>query len=163
MKGRTQDERNANQREYRRANGNAATNKYEHTKHGKLMRNYRNMKSRIEGVQWLKAHLYAGKSLLPKDEFYAWAMGCNAFHRLYREWVESGYDRKLAPSVDRKDSRLGYEVGNMEWVTHSENSRRGAVSPRRRKALESITLARTITNPPNRPAANDPAPQSVAA
>lgn len=144
----------AKQRAYRKATGNAATKKYEHTKHGKLMRNYRNMKSRIEGVQWLKAHLYAGKSLLPKDEFYAWAMECNSFHRLYQEWVESDYDRKLAPSVDRKDSRLGYEVGNMEWVTHSENSRRGAVSRFRRGALQKVTRAQTVTS---RPAANDPA------
>lgn len=148
MKGQTREERNANQRAYRQANGNACTLRYEHTEHGKLMRCYRNMKSRIEGVQWMKAHLYAGKSLLPKDEFYAWAMQSNAFHRLYRQWVESGYDRKLAPSVDRIDSTRGYELGNMEWVTHSENSRRGAVSPRRHKALASVMLARTITNPP---------------
>lgn len=118
------------QRARRKANGNAYTHKYERTKAGKLMRLYRNMKSRVEGVQWMKAHLYAGKSLLSKDEFYEWALGSNEFHRLYREWVESDYDRKLAPSVDRVDSALGYEIGNMQWVTHSENSRRGAVAKR---------------------------------
>jgi hypothetical protein len=127
------------QRAYRKANGNAATNKYEHTKGGKLMRIYRNMKSRVEGVQWLKAHLYAGKSLLPKSEFYEWAIASNDFHRLFREWVDSDFDRKLAPSVDRIDSRIGYEIGNMQWVTHSENSRRGAVSPRRRHAVRLAT------------------------
>lgn len=120
----------ARQRAYRKANGNACTLKYERTKHGKLMRIYRNMKSRIEGVQWQKAHLYAGKYLLPKDEFYLWAIASPDFHRLYAEWVESGYERKLAPSVDRKDSSVGYRPWNMEWVTHSENSRRGAVSKR---------------------------------
>lgn len=124
----TNEEYNAKQRAYRKATGNAATNKYERTKRGKLMRCYRNMKSRVDGVQWMKAHLYLGKSLLPKEEFYEWAMSCNAFHRLYREWVESGYDRKLAPSVDRLDSSRGYEIDNMEWITHSENSRRGAIS-----------------------------------
>ena len=31
-------------------------------------------------------------------------------------------------SVDRVDSSKGYELSNMEWVTHSENSRRGAVN-----------------------------------
>lgn len=155
MKGRTREEQNANQREYRRANGNACTLRYEHTEHGKLMRNYRNMKSRVEGVQKLKYHLYAGKYLLPKDEFYTWAMASNDFHRLYREWVDSGYDRKLAPSVDRVDSSRGYEVGNMQWVTHSENSRRGAVSPRRHKALATVTRAQTVTSSTARPAAND--------
>lgn len=47
---------------------------------------------------------------------------------------DSWYDRKLAPTVDRVNSTLGYEVWNMEWVTHSENSRRGAVSKRRNKS-----------------------------
>lgn len=118
------------QRIRRKANGNAYTHKYERTKVGKIMRIYRNMKSRVEGVQRLKAHLYAGKSLLPKDKFYTWALGSNEFHRLFREWVESGYNRKLAPSVDRLDSSRGYELDNMQWVTHSENSRRGSVAKR---------------------------------
>lgn len=123
----------AQQREYRRRTGNAATFKYERTKHGKLMRLYRNMKSRIEGVQKAKYHLYRGKYLLPKDEFYVWAMMSPDFHRLYAEWVESGYERKLAPSVDRKDSSVGYRPWNMEWVTHSENSRRGSISQHRQR------------------------------
>lgn len=124
------------QRAYRKANGNACTLKYERTKYGKLMRIYRNMKSRIEGVQKQKYHLYRGKYLLPKDEFYAWAVMSPEFHRLFAEWVESGYERKLAPSVDRVDSSIGYRTWNMQWVTHSENSRRGSVS-RRAQRLES--------------------------
>ena len=140
----------AKQRAYRIATGNAATLKYERTKHGKLVRNYRNMKSRVDGVQWMKAHLYVGKSLLPKEEFYDWAMASNEFHRLYREWVESDYSRKLAPSVDRVDSKRGYEVSNMQWVTHSENSRRGAVSPRRKHAMQITThrvgLVRSVSH-----------------
>jgi hypothetical protein len=115
----------AAQREYRRRTGNAAIIRYERTKSGKLMRCYRNMRSRIEGVQWEKHHLYAGKSLLPKADFYAWALADREFHRLHREWVESGYAQALAPSVDRINPAIGYEIGNMQWVTHSENSRRG--------------------------------------
>lgn len=116
------------QREYRARTRNSCTNKYERTKKGKLMRIYRNMKSRVDGVQWQKHHLYAGKELLPKEEFYEWAMQSNSYHLLYSEWVNSGYDRKLAPSVDRVDSSRGYTIDNMEWVTHSENSKRGAIS-----------------------------------
>lgn len=116
------------QREYRARTGNANTLKYERTKNGKLMRIYRNMKSRIEGVQKTKAHLYSGKTLINKEDFYAWAQGCEYFDLLFNQWVDSGYDRKLAPSVDRIDSSKGYTIDNMEWVTHSENSRRGAKS-----------------------------------
>lgn len=119
------------QREYRKRTGNAATLKYERTKRGKLMRIYRNMLSRVTGVQAAKYHLYQGKALLEKHDFYEWAIDQTDFHRLYDAWVGSGYDRKLAPSVDRIDSSQGYETWNMEWVTHSENSRRGAVGKRK--------------------------------
>ncbi len=116
---------NRRQRHRRRANGNAATKKYERTKGGKLMRTYRNMLSRVRGVQWRKAHLYSGKDILPKDEFYEWSLSDPAFHRLFDDWVASDFDRKLAPSIDRIDSQRGYVVDNMEWVTFSENCRRG--------------------------------------
>lgn len=92
------------------------------------MREYRNMQSRVTGVQKKKAHLYLGKELLPRDEFYNWAIFHIDFVLLYVKWVDSGYDRKLTPTVDRIDSDKGYCLSNMEWVTHSENSRRGAVS-----------------------------------
>ena len=125
--------RNERQREYRRANGNLCTLKYERTKGGKLMRCYRNMESRILGIQSAKHHLYRGKELLSREEFYEWAMASHEFHRLFREWEESGYQMRLAPSVDRIDSQRGYTPDNMQWVTHSENSRRGATSPHRRR------------------------------
>lgn len=133
-------DRLAYQRERRKADGNADTRKYEHTKAGKLMRLYRNMKSRIEGVQKAKHHLYVGKYLMPKDEFYVWAIGNPEFHRLFAEWVAADYCRKLAPSVDRVDSKVGYRAWNMQWVTHSENSRRGAVG-RKERRLESEAMS----------------------
>lgn len=119
--------RNKNEyiREYRQRTGNAATKKYERTPKGKIMRSYRNMQSRIEGVQGHKHHLYAGKELMPREEFYAWSLSDPDFIRLYTEWVESGFDRRLSPSVDRIDASLGYVAGNVRWLTHSENSRRG--------------------------------------
>lgn len=116
------------QREDRKANNNAWTKKYEKSKRGFLMRLYRNMKSRIEGVQKTKAHLYDGKSLLSKEEFYKWAINSSEFHRLFGEYEQSGYLRSLSPSADRVDSSRGYSTDNMEWVTMSVNSSRGAKS-----------------------------------
>ena len=121
-------EKNRKQREYRRKNGNVCTKKYEKTKKGFLVRLYRNMKSRICGVQKEKHHLYAGKYLLDKEEFYSWALNSFAFHDLFEKWEKSNYPRKLAPSVDRINSSEGYSIENMEWTTHSENSRRGSIS-----------------------------------
>lgn len=121
-------DRLSDQRARRKANGNAYTYKYEKTIKGFLMRLYRNMDSRINGVQAAKAHLYQGKFLLPRDEFYQWALGSPEFYQLFGEYKASGFLRALAPSVDRMNSDYGYTTNNMEWVTMRENSRRGAVS-----------------------------------
>lgn len=115
------------QRAYRRKDPKYYA-KYEKTKNGFLMRMYRNMQSRITGIQSAKHHLYSGKYLLPREEFYSWAKESEMFHRLFEIWTNAGYARKLTPSVDRVDSSQGYYLHNMEWVTHSENSRRGAVA-----------------------------------
>lgn len=115
------------QRQYRKKTGNAITRRYEKTHKGFLMRLYRNMQSRITGVQKAKHHLYVNKELLPREEFYNWAVNSDNFFILFSEWERSGYERRLTPSVDRINPSKGYAIDNMEWVTHSENSRRGAV------------------------------------
>lgn len=120
--------KNRLQRERRLKSNNAETKRYEKTINGFLMRLYRNMKSRISGVQKEKYHLYEGKELLSKDEFYEWAKSNDTFLALFDEYKKNEYDRRLAPSVDRIDSSKGYELSNMEFVTHSENSRRGSLS-----------------------------------
>ena len=122
------EEINRKQRERRQRNNNVYTKRYEKTKSGFLVRLYRNMKSRVEGVQKLKSHLYQNKDLLPKEEFYEWAMGSMEFHRLFKSWEKSGYERRLTPSVDRIDSSQGYTTENMEWVEFHINCSRGAKS-----------------------------------
>jgi len=110
-----------------------ADKEYEKTPKGFLMRLYRNMKSRIKGVQKKKFHLYEGKYLLPKQEFYSWAEFHPQYVQLFNNYVANGHDRKLAPSVDRINPDLGYIIENMEWVTMSENSRRSSVTRKRLK------------------------------
>jgi hypothetical protein len=106
---------------------------YEKTPKGFLMRLYRNMKSRVEGIQKKKYHLYEGKSLLPKETFYDWAEKHPSFVFLYNQYICNNYDRKLAPSVDRINPDEGYKLSNMEWVTMSENSRRSSITRKRLK------------------------------
>jgi hypothetical protein len=86
------------------------------------------MKSRVNGVLKNKAHLYCGKELLSKDEFYNWALNSNEFITLFNNYCSSGFDIKVAPSIDRIDSSKGYVIGNIRWITHSENSRLGTIS-----------------------------------
>ena len=115
------------QRERRKANGDAYTKKYEKTFSGKLMRTYRNMQSRVGGILSNKAHLYGGLDIMPKEDFYLWSTNDPDFHLLYDAWVASDYDKKLSPSINRIDTSIGYVLGNVEWLTHSENSRLGGL------------------------------------
>ncbi len=124
----TKTEFNAYQRDLRKHNGNGTTKKYEKTIPGFLMRCYRNMQSRVTGVQKKKAHLYLGLSLLDRQSFYDWARNDWQFYGLWLDWIKSDYDRKLTPSINRIDSTRGYEPDNIEWLTHSENSRLGNMS-----------------------------------
>lgn len=100
---------------------------YERTKPGKLMRTYRNMKSRVDGTQKSKSHLYLGLPILAKEEFYQWSLENPEFNSLFDAWVASGYERKLSPSIDRIETSDGYVLPNIQWLTFSENSRRGTL------------------------------------
>ena len=106
------------QQKYRIKTNNSSTHKYEKTINGFLMRVYRNMKSRVTGVQKLKSYLYLGKELLPKNEFYLWSKTNATFITLYKDWVYSGFKQNITPSIDRIDSTGGYTLDNIQWLTH---------------------------------------------
>ena len=113
-------------RGYRKHTRNAITRRYEKTPRGFVMRTYRNMLSRVSGIQHKKAHLYQGKPILERAAFYEWSLSDPSFNRLFEEWRLSGFARALTPSIDRIDSAGGYEPQNVRWITHSENSRGGS-------------------------------------
>lgn len=116
------------QREARKRTGNAITKRYEKTVNGFLMRTYRNMQSRVTGVQKKKAHLYKGLPLMSRKEFYSWAKADKVFTSLFSLWTALDYPRGLTPSINRIDSNKGYIAENVEWITHSQNSQLGAMS-----------------------------------
>lgn len=128
--------KNIKQRDSRKNNGDIHTKKYEKTRKGYLMRTYRNMLSRVRGVLKSKAHLYEGLEILPKDEFYSWSLNNPNFINLFNDYVNSDYDIKVSPSIDRIDSSRGYTLDNIRWITFLENSRLGAISPRRKEKHE---------------------------
>lgn len=113
--------------------------RYEKSKPGFLMRLYRNMQSRVTGVQKLKHHLYAGKELLLREDFYRWANESPRFHALFAEWEASGYERRLSPSVDRVNSERGYTIDNMEWVPFHENCRRSTYAKHGKARAKPLT------------------------
>lgn len=125
---------NWHQKERRRVTGDVDTKKYEKTFNGYLVRTYRNMTSRVKGVQKKKAHLYQGLEILDKESFYRWAKSNTEYQRLYEEWTASGHEYRLAPSIDRVDSSLGYTLGNIRWLPQWLNSKLGSEA-RRAKAV----------------------------
>lgn len=120
--------RNEWQKEYRKKNKDASTKKYEKTLNGFLVRMYRNMLSRVTGIQHKKSHLYKGLDILDKESFYSLCKNSNKFLTLWTNYCESNYDRKLCPTPDRIDSSIGYIENNIEFITHSENSSKGSKS-----------------------------------
>jgi hypothetical protein len=85
---------------------------------------YWSIRRRIEGRSEHDRPYYEGLPCVTKEEFLTWAMANPDYHRLFKEWQASGYDFPLAPSIDRINPAFGYEIWNMQFVTHQENARR---------------------------------------
>lgn len=73
--------------------------------------------------------VYRGKSknrfVLPKSEFTDLVMSSQEFANLRDEWLRSGCDDWLVPSVDRVDNDKGYTADNIRFTTRRENVTRG--------------------------------------
>jgi len=54
-------------------------------------------------------------------EFYDWIISKRAFHRIYNEWVNSGYKETEVPSCDRVNDRISYRFDNIRVVAWKDN------------------------------------------
>ena len=85
-------------------------------------RRYRGMKERTHGCRRNRRHTSAmNKPICSKQEFIDWSVTDPDYVRLYREWKDSGFKPDLSPSIHRLDESLGYELGNMKWLTRLEH------------------------------------------
>ena len=57
-----------------------------------------------------------------KKEFKEWIVSQTLFHELYDEWKQSGYLKRLKPSVDRKCDDIHYCMNNIQLMTWEENN-----------------------------------------
>lgn len=60
-----------------------------------------------------------------KEEFLEWLISQKKFHKLYNNWVKSGYEKNLSPSVDRLNDYKGYSFDNIQVLTWQENMAKG--------------------------------------
>ena len=86
-----------------------------------LCKTYAGMSSRVRGKATKRPDLYLGLPILPKDVFITWSKNNSDFLMLYKRWYTSGFDRRLSPTVNRKNSNKGYTLTNIEWMTNSQN------------------------------------------
>jgi len=72
----------------------------------------------------IKKSVY-GKEFLSKTQWTEWCYeegNYRKFVAIYNKWVQSKFDRRLTPSIDRINNEIGYKVSNLQWLTSSQNS-----------------------------------------
>lgn len=113
---------------------------YRHTLRGFLDQKYTAMSRRVRGKDRNCAHLMTGLPILPRKDFIVWAYAQENLVGLFTAYRNSGWDFKLCPVIDRLDEKRGYELGNIRFITQSENSIRAWRSEYR--AVRMLTVAR---------------------
>jgi hypothetical protein len=86
---------------------------------------YSEMSRRVKTFDPLRPNYY-GKSICTKEEFFNKFLSCNIFLSLYKKWQDSGFLRRMAPSIDRINNDLGYTLDNMQFIIHTENTGKSA-------------------------------------
>lgn len=94
---------------------------------------YYGIKQRCNNPKNPRYKHYGGKGIKMCDEW-------DSDYLVFREWAfQQGYENNKGMSIDRLDESKGYNPNNCEWVSLSENSRRGNLGKvKRRPSLEYI-------------------------
>lgn len=66
---------------------------------------------------------YKDMDRMSREEFMETFVDDDNLHELHKRWRLKGYLRKDIPSIDRIDPKKGYILGNVRWLTLSENSK----------------------------------------
>src|SRR3990167_8330451 len=101
---------------------------YRKTFRGYIVGMYMNMRQRVLGQIRGNAHIYGGLPILPKRDFYEFAASRAGLRKMFVAYEQSGYRKRLAPSVDRIEGNRGYVLDNIRiiplWQNISRSSRR---------------------------------------
>jgi hypothetical protein len=90
----------------------------------KLKSTYSSMKTRSK-FRALKNGLNEDSfEIIGIDEFINWSINESSLLLLMDEWELAGKTRATCPSIDKIQPEKGYIIGNLQWLTISENSRK---------------------------------------
>jgi hypothetical protein len=110
--------------EYRRANLAQVmehNREYRRSRPGIIVKCYHDIVARVRGGKYHSS--YVGLPVMPRREFYRWAMCQPDLVKLLGRYRDSGYNREQAPTLARIDRRRGYVAGNLKWTTFEANRR----------------------------------------
>ena len=62
---------------------------------------------------------------LAKDDFILFSRSDESLKILIEEWEKKGFERKYSPTVDRIIPRLGYVIGNIQFLSLTDNVIKG--------------------------------------
>ena len=61
-------------------------------------------------------------------DLYSWTLAQPNWETLYNNWMQSGWQTNLVPSIDRLDDTLPYSFNNIQLMTWKENNDKGRKS-----------------------------------
>jgi hypothetical protein len=99
---------------------------YRRTLKGFLESKYTAMQKRVNGQDRNCLKTVAGLPIIPRNQFYIWARQQTSLYTLFWTYECSGWQFKLCPTIDRIDPTKRYIIGNMRFITQSENAKGAA-------------------------------------
>ena len=96
--------------------------RYQRTFEGFIRSMHSGMRRRVGG-NCRVPDLYKGKFVPDRADFLSLARSNKSLQRLHAVWKREGYVRSLTPTPHRKDSNLGYELHNIQFMTFGDNVR----------------------------------------
>lgn len=82
---------------------------------------YSELSRRVKTFDPLRPNYY-GKKKCTKEQFINKFLNDKDFLKLYKQWQDSGFKRKSAPTIDRIKNNLNYKLDNLRFISHYENS-----------------------------------------
>lgn len=85
-----------------------------------------------------------GKDLpFSKNEFAEWVFEKNntSFEVLFKDYIDSDFDKNLNPSIDRIDDYDSYKFSNMQLITWYQNNKKGRESAKNKQQCSDMAKA----------------------
>jgi len=82
---------------------------------------YSEMSRRVKTYDKLRPNYYR-KIICLREEFINRFLNDKCFLKLYKNWQKNDFKRKYAPTIDRINNNVGYNLENLQFISHYENS-----------------------------------------